>query len=104
MERFWETAELTALIQQLINRMSKRKIKVSTVNSRLYLVIYTIADLKISLVIHVDIKMIPWKFRILNSKNSGVIFIRKERSMATFLCMLTYTHSLTHTHSLAESL
>ena len=34
---FWETAELTALIQPLINRMTKRKIKVSTVNSRLYL-------------------------------------------------------------------
>ena len=42
-------------------------------------------------------KIIPWKLRILNSKNFGVIFIRKERFMATFFCMLTWTHSLTHT-------
>ena len=31
------------------------------------------ADLKISLYIQIHIKIIPWKFRILNRKNSRVI-------------------------------
>ena len=43
--------------------------------------------------------MITWKFRILNYKNSGVIFIRKERSMATFF-LNAYIHPLTHWHTL----
>ena len=35
---------------------------------------YTIADLKISLYACVQIKAIPWKFRILKPKNSRVIY------------------------------
>ena len=35
---------------------------------------YTNADLKISLYVSVHIKTIPWKFRILNPKNSRVIY------------------------------
>ena len=35
---------------------------------------YTNADLKISLYVCVQIKIVPWKFRILNYKNSRVIF------------------------------
>ena len=31
---------------------------------------YTNADLKISVYVYVHIKTIPWKFRILNPKNS----------------------------------
>ena len=34
----------------------------------------TNADLKISLYVYVHVKIITWKFRILNPKNSNVIF------------------------------
>ena len=35
---------------------------------------YTNADLKISLYACVHVKIMPWKFRILNPKNSWVIY------------------------------
>ena len=38
-----------------------------------FMLMYTNADLKISLYVCVHIKTIPWKFRIPNPKNSGVI-------------------------------
>ena len=36
---------------------------------------YTNADLKISLYVRVHIKLIPWKFRLLNPENSEVIYL-----------------------------
>ena len=34
---------------------------------------HTNADLKISIFVPIDVKIIPWKFCILNPKNFGVI-------------------------------
>ena len=50
---------------------------------------YTNADLKIFLFVSVHKNIVPWKFRILNPKNSRVIYTRN-------VCeMLVYKHTET---------
>ena len=54
-------------IRNLIRKSPETKVVLKTLR-------YTNADLKISLYVRAHIKTIPWKFCIVNPRNSGVIF------------------------------
>ena len=48
---------------------------------------YTNADLKISLNVCFHVKLIPWEFRILDPRNSGIIYLQSLQ----IICLQTYS-------------
>ena len=75
-KHFTRVLNNTQLLKQSTPTAQKKHVRVLTTprgprNQKFYT--YTNADLKISLYVCVHIKKLPWKFRILNPKNSRVI-------------------------------